>query len=323
MNEEETQDIMEHKDLFVSGHRACQGCGMALAVRHVLKATGNDIIVVTPTGCLETFTSPGSYSPWMVPWIHHLFENGPSVASGIAAALKAQKRDSTRVLVIGGDGATFDIGFGALSGMLERGDDVLYLCVDNGAYMNTGGQRSGATPTYAATTTDPPGSQSLGKIQKKKDLPAVAAAHGVPYVATASVGYIKDLQKKVKKAMSYHGARYIQIDTPCPSVWGVASDRTLEVARLGVESGLVPLFQMEDGRITGVRKLKKRLPVEEYLKTQGRFKHLFEKGKGMEEIGKIQAIADENIEKYRLLQQKREGKAKESFERKGYSYDPG
>jgi len=300
MNEEETQEIMEHKDLFVSGHRACQGCGMALAVRHVLKATGNDIIVVTPTGCLETFTSPGSYSPWMVPWIHHLFENGPSVASGIAAALKAQKRDSTRVLVIGGDGATFDIGFGALSGMLERGDDVLYLCVDNGAYMNTGGQRSGATPTYAATTTDPPGSQSLGKIQKKKDLPAVAAAHGVPYVATASVGYIKDLQKKVKKAMSYHGARYIQIDTPCPSVWGVASDRTLEVARLGVESGLVPLIEIENGIITHVWKIKKLVPVNDYLKSQKRFSHLLGNNRAQEELNRIQEFANENVRKYGL-----------------------
>jgi pyruvate ferredoxin oxidoreductase beta subunit len=300
MNEEETQDIMEHKDLFVSGHRACQGCGMALAVRHVLKATGNDIIVVTPTGCLETFTSPGSYSPWMVPWIHHLFENGPSVASGIAAALKAQKRDSTRVLVIGGDGATFDIGFGALSGMLERGDDVLYICVDNGAYMNTGGQRSGATPTYAATTTDPPGSQSLGKIQKKKDLPAVAAAHGVPYVATASVAYIKDLQKKVKKAMSYRGARYMQIDTPCPSVWGVASDRTLEVARLGVESGLVPLIEMENGIITHVRKIKKLVPVNDYLKSQKRFSHLFGSTRAQDELSRIQEFANENVRKFGL-----------------------
>jgi len=300
MNEEETQDIMEHKDLFVSGHRACQGCGMAIAVRHVLKATGNDIIVVTPTGCLETFTSPGSYSPWMVPWIHHLFENGPSVASGIAAALKAQKRDSTRVLVIGGDGATFDIGFGALSGMLERGDDVLYICVDNGAYMNTGGQRSGATPTYAATTTDPPGSQSLGKIQKKKDLPALVAAHGVPYVATASVAYLNDLQKKVKKAMSYRGARYIQIDTPCPSVWGVPSDRTLEVARLGVESGLVPLIEMENGVITHVRKIKKLMPVNDYLKSQKRFSHLFGSTRAQDELSRIQEFANENVRKYGL-----------------------
>ena len=206
---------------------------MAISVRHILQATGRDVIVVTPTGCLETFASPYGYSPWRVPWIHHLFENAPAIASGVMAALKAQKRDSTRVLVIGGDGATFDIGFGALSGMLERGDDVLYICVDNGAYMNTGGQRSGASPLFSSTTTDPAGRLSAGKLQVKKDLPLIIADHGVPYVATASVAHLKDLQKKVKKAMTYHGPRYIQIDTPCPSVWGFPSDRTLEIGRLG------------------------------------------------------------------------------------------
>ena len=172
------------ESLFVSGHRACHGCGLALAVRHILEATGSNVIVVSPTGCLETFTSPYGYSPWRVPWIHHVFENAPAVASGVWAALKAQGREDTRVVVIGGDGATFDIGFGALSGMLERGDDVLYICMDNGAYMNTGGQRSGATPACAATTTHPAGKLSVGKTEKKKDLPEIVAAHGIPYVAT-------------------------------------------------------------------------------------------------------------------------------------------
>ena len=291
----------QQEDLFVSGHRACHGCGMALSVRHILKATGEDVIVVTPTGCLETFTSPYGYSPWRVPWIHHLFENGPSIATGVAAALRAQKRDTTRVVGIGGDGSTFDIGFGALSGMMERGDDVLYICVDNGAYMNTGGQRSSASPLYSSTSTDPAGKKSPGKIQRKKDLPVIIAAHGVPYVATASVAYLKDLQKKVKKAMGYHGPRYIQIDTTCPSVWGFASDQTLEVARLGVASGLVPLFEMEAGKITKVRKIKTKIPVEEYLKSQKRFRHMFSGHGSEEEIKTIQAVADENIEKYALL----------------------
>ncbi|MBW2203725.1 MAG: pyruvate ferredoxin oxidoreductase, partial [Deltaproteobacteria bacterium] len=186
-----TKEITNQEELFVSGHRACHGCGMAIAVRHILKATGENVIVVTPTGCLETFTSPFGYSPWRVPWIHHLFENGPAIATGVVAALKAQGRDDTRVLAIGGDGSTFDIGFGALSGMLERGDDVLYICADNGAYMNTGGQRSGASPLYSATTTDPAGRSSVGKFQMKKDIPTIVAAHGVPYVATASVAYLK------------------------------------------------------------------------------------------------------------------------------------
>jgi pyruvate ferredoxin oxidoreductase beta subunit len=289
------------EDYFVSGHRACHGCGMSLAVRHILRATGEKVIVVSPTGCLETFSSPYGFSPWRVPWIHHLFENGPSVASGVAAALKAQKQDQIRVLVIGGDGSTFDIGFGALSGMLERYDDVLYICVDNGAYMNTGGQRSGATPLFSSTTTEPAGKASLGKARLKKDLPAIVAAHGIPYVATASSAYLKDLEKKIKKAMTYHGPRYIQIDTPCPSVWGFPSGETLEVGRLGVQCGLVPLFEMEDGQISNVRKIKDRIPVDSYLKSQKRFTHLFTGGGDSPALRQIQSVADRNIEKFGLL----------------------
>ena len=294
------QELRVEEDLFASGHRACHGCGMAIAVRHILKATGKNVIVVTPTGCLETFSSPYGYSPWRVPWIHHLFENGPAIATGVAAALTAQNRDDERVIAIGGDGSTFDIGFGALSGMMEREDDVLYICVDNGAYMNTGGQRSSASPLYSSTSTDPAGKKSPGKFQKKKDLPAIMAAHGAPYVATASVAYLKDLQKKVKKAMTYHGPRYIQIDSTCPSVWGFPSDRTLEVARLGVNSGLVPLFEMEQGRLTRVRKIKKKIPVDGYLKTQKRFRHLFSDDEGSKIVEAIQTLADENIKRYGL-----------------------
>ena len=216
-----TQVNRKQQELFASGHRACHGCGMSLSVRHILKATGKDVIVVTPTGCLETFGSPYGYSPWRVPWIHHLFENGPSIASGIAAALRAQGKDSVRVLVIGGDGSTFDIGFGALSGMLERGDDVLYICVDNGAYMNTGGQRSSASPIYSSTTTDPAGKVSLGKLQQRKDLPAIIAAHGTPYVAKASAAYPKDLQKKVKKAMEYRDPVILRL-IPLAQLCGVS-----------------------------------------------------------------------------------------------------
>ena len=294
-----------HESLFVSGHRACHGCGLALAVRHILEATGDNIVVVTPTGCLETFSSPYGYSPWRVPWIHHVFENAPAVASGVVAALRAQQREETRVVVIGGDGATFDIGFGALSGMLERGDDVLYICMDNGAYMNTGCQRSGATPTCAATSTHPAGKQSLGKTEKKKDLPEIVAAHGIPYVATASVAYLQDLKKKVKKAMTIHGSRYIQIDTPCPSAWSFASHLTLEIGRLGVNCGLVPLFEIENGSVSNVRKLKSKLPVSDYLKSQKRYRHLFDNQAGRQQLQKLQAIADHNIEKYGLMQSAR------------------
>jgi len=295
------KEIKTTESLFVSGHRACHGCGLALAVRHILEATGSNVIVVSPTGCLETFTSPYGYSPWRVPWIHHVFENAPAVASGVWGALKAQGRADTRVIVIGGDGATFDIGFGALSGMLERGDDVLYICTDNGAYMNTGGQRSGATPACAATSTHPAGKLSVGKTEKKKDLPAIVAAHGVPYVATASVAYLRDLKKKVKKAMTLNGPRYIQIDTPCPSAWSFPSHLTLEIGRSGVNCGLVPLFEIEDGNLTAVRKIKKKLPVADYLKSQKRYRHLFENDRGQTEVQKLQALADKNIETYGLM----------------------
>ena len=288
------------EELFTPGHRACHGCGMAVAVRHILEATGNRVVVVTPTGCLETFTSPYGYSPWRVPWIHHLFENGPAVASGVAAALKAQGKSDVRVITIGGDGSTFDIGFGSLSGMLERGDDILYICVENGAYMNTGNQRSGATPTFAATTTAPAGRQSMGKPQLKKDMPAIVASHGTAYVATASVAYLKDLKRKVKKAMTYNGPRYIQIDTPCPSGWGFASDQALEVGRLGVNCGLIPLFEMENGAVTKVRKIKKQNSVQDYLKAQGRFKHLFAGNGGAVELEQLKQIAQNNIRKYGL-----------------------
>jgi len=291
----------KRESLFVSGHRACHGCGLALAVRHILQATGNDVIVVSPTGCLETFSSPYGYSPWRVPWIHHVFENAPAIASGVAAALKAQRRDTTRVVVIGGDGATFDIGFGSLSGMLERGDDVLYICADNGAYMNTGGQRSGATPFCAATTTHPVGKASAGKTEKKKDLPEIVATHGVPYVATASVAYLGDLRQKVKKAMALRGPRYIQVDTPCPSVWNFPSHLTLEVGRLGVSCGLVPLYEMLDGKITKIRKLKKRTPVIDYLKQQKRFQHVVTGEGSKQSLMAIQEQADRTIEKYNLL----------------------
>jgi len=288
------------QELFVSGHRACPGCGMALAVRHILRATGREVMVVTPTGCLETFTSPYGYSPWRVPWVHHLFENGPSIASGIAAALRMQKRDRIRVLVIAGDGATFDIGFGALSGMLERGDDVLYICVDNGAYMNTGGQRSGATPLYASTTTDPPGKLSPGKVQERKDLPWIVAAHNVPYVATASVAFLADLRDKVKRAMSFRGPRYIEVDTPCPSGWGFPSELSMEVGRRGVNCGLIPLLEICNGSLSKVHKISKRIPVEDYLRIQGRFRHLFEPRREQGELNRLQGLADEKIKTYGL-----------------------
>jgi pyruvate ferredoxin oxidoreductase beta subunit len=216
--------------------------------------------------------------------------------------LKAKGMDKEiKVVVIAGDGSTFDIGLGALSGMFERGDNVTYICADNEAYGNTGFQRSAATSLRASTTTEPAGKLSLGKSRPKKNLPAIAAAHGIAYVATASIAYPRDLQRKVKKALNIDGAKYIEVSIPCCSGWGFDPKLTIEVARLGVQSGLVPLYEIEAGEITKVHKIKKKVSVEEYLKAQGRFRHLFQNKKGKQELAKVQEVADHNIERLGLL----------------------
>ena len=296
----ERDKFVDH--LFSSGHTACPGCGQSLAARLVLRASGRNVIVVNSTGCLEVFSSKYPESAWEVPWLHSLFENTAAVASGIEAALKATgKLDDVRVIAQGGDGSTFDIGFGAISGMFERGHDVLYICYDNEAYMNTGIQRSGATPNYARTTTSPPGRVSLGNQRPKKDLPQIAVAHGVPYVATASIGYTHDLDRKVRKALSVRGPKYLQIHVTCPLGWGTDPAKTLDIARLAVNTGLYPLYEVEDGH-TRAQHIPRRVPVEEYLKPQIRFRHLFDKdGNPIPAAKDIQAVADHNIEKYGLI----------------------
>jgi pyruvate ferredoxin oxidoreductase beta subunit len=287
--------------LLASGHTACPGCGQSLAARLVLRAAGRNVMVVNSTGCLEVFSSKYPESAWEVPWIHSLFENTAAVASGIEAALKITGQlDRVRVIAQGGDGSTADIGLGAISGVLERGHDLLYICYDNEAYMNTGIQRSGLTPHYARTTTSPPGRVSLGNWRPKKDIPQIALAHGIPYVATASVGYAKDLDRKVRKALSIRGPKYLQIHVPCPLGWGTDPARTIDFARLAVLAGLYPLYEVEYGELRAQR-IPKRLPVEEYLKNQVRFRHLFGKEDRSKEIAEIQMVADQNIEKYGLL----------------------
>jgi pyruvate ferredoxin oxidoreductase beta subunit len=287
--------------LFSSGHTACPGCGQSLAARLVMRAAGRDVIVVNSTGCLEIFSSKYNESAWEVPWIHSLFENTAAVASGIEAALKATgKLDRVRVIAQGGDGSTFDIGFGAISGMWERGHDILYVCYDNEAYMNTGIQRSGSTPYYARTTTSPPGKVSPGNLRPKKDLPQIAVAHGIPYVATASVGYHLDLDRKIRKALSIRGPKYVQIHVPCPLGWASDPSRTLDIARLAINTGLYPLFEVENG-VMKVQRIPRKVPVVEYLKAQGRFRHLFEGEGRKQEVEQIQRIADENIKRYGLI----------------------
>ncbi len=290
--------------MFKPGHTACAGCGQALAARLVIETAGSNTIVVNNTGCLEVFSTPYPESAWGVPWIHSLFENAAAVASGVEAALiYLGKKNGTNVIAQGGDGSTADIGLQALSGMLERGHDVLYVCYDNEAYMNTGVQRSGLTPFSTATTTSPTGAQSLGNIRPKKPMPEIALAHGIPYVATCSAAFTQDLQRKVKKAISIKGPKYIQIHAYCPLGWRYELDVTLEVAKLAVETGLYPLIEYENGALISRRAITPK-PVEEYLKLQGRFKHLLN---NPEAIKVIQEIADNNIKRYGLEAKSQQG----------------
>ncbi len=286
---------------FGRGHGGCPGCGLAIAVKNVVNALEGKCFVVNPTGCLEIISSQYGRSAWNVPYIHSLFENAAAVAAGIDAALRALgRKDEGHVVVLAGDGATADIGIGCLSGMFDRKHDVLYICLDNEAYQNTGNQQSGLTPPGSNTTTTPVGKVMPGKVGEKKDMIAFALAHKVPYVATASVGYPADIRRKVKKAVSFEGPKYIQIHCPCVTGWGINSSDTVKVARLAVETGLYPLVEYENGKLTTVRKIRDRKPVEEYLKLQRRFRHLFTHPKGKEIIELIQRIADENAERFGL-----------------------
>lgn len=288
---------MENSPLFKSGHTACAGCGQAIAARLVIEAAGANTIIANNTGCLEVFSTKYPETAWGVPWIHSLFENSAAVASGIEAALKyLGKKETINVIAQGGDGSTADIGLQALSGMLERGHDILYICFDNEAYENTGIQRSGLTPYGTNTTTSPPGKQSIGNLRPKKPMPEIALAHGIPYVATASAGFPQDLQRKVKKAISIKGPKYIQIHVPCPLGWRHETNQMLPVAKLAVDCALYPLFEYENGVLAGRKQIVPK-PVDEYLKIQGRFKHLLN---NPEEVKKIQEIADNNIKKYNL-----------------------
>jgi len=284
-----------------SGHRACQGCGEALAARLVMESAGPDVMVANATGCLEVFTTAWPQSSWRVPWIHSLFENAPAVASGMEAAMKA-KGKNTKVLAFGGDGGTYDIGFQALSGMLERYHNILYICYDNEAYMNTGIQRSSSTPHAASTTTSPAGKERMGKRHLKKDLLSIIAAHHIPYAASASVAYPADLQRKVRYAMGIEGPTFLVVHSPCPLGWKHASALTIEVARRAVECGLFPLVELERGSVSNVMPIRQVRPVDDYLKLQGRFAHLSAKDdpRAGKERAHLQALADHNIATFGL-----------------------
>ena len=289
-----------------SGHRACQGCGEALGARYVLdaamRATNGNLVAVNSTGCLEVFSTPYPESSWQLPWLHSLFGNGPAVAAGVAAALRASGRDDIRVVGQAGDGGTVDIGFGCLSGMFERNDDVLFVCYDNEGYMNTGVQRSGATPPAARTAnTKALGPEPGNAFGQGKFVPRIAMAHEIPYVATATVAELHDLEAKVEKAMSMHGARYLHVFVPCPLGWGASSADTIKLARLAKESGIFPVFEAEGGEVTAVSTIRRQVPVEDYLRPQKRYAHLFGDPGRPDVVARLQEAADRNIARYGLL----------------------
>jgi pyruvate ferredoxin oxidoreductase beta subunit len=306
-DERTVQARTERSNTLTSGHRACRGCGEALGARYVLdaamRATEGRLIAANATGCLEVFSTPYPESSWQLPWVHSLFANAPAVAAGVAAALEAKGRTDIRVIGQGGDGGTMDIGFACLSGMFERGDDVLYVCYDNEAYMNTGVQRSSATPPAARTAnTKPVGDEPGNVFGQGKNAPLIAMAHEIPYVATATVAELHDLEAKIERAMGMHGARYLHVFVPCPLGWGSEASDTIAIARLAKETGLFPVFEAEHGEVTSVSKIRRRVPVEEYLRTQRRFAHLFGKPPRTDVIERIQASADRNIRRFGLLE---------------------
>jgi pyruvate ferredoxin oxidoreductase beta subunit len=292
---------LPEEEFFSCGHRACAGCACATAVRWITKAAGKDSILVESTGCMEVISTPYPETAWKLPWIHGAFENSSAIASGVSAALKSKGlEDKIKVVAFGGDGSTYDIGFGHISGAFERGENFTYVCYDNEAYMNTGIQRSGATPFGASTTTSPSGTQSIGKVEWKKDLMHILAAHGSPYLASASVGYPQDAFRKLKKAMETKGPTFVNLFASCPTGWRSDPAKSIEVAKLAVETGAVPLYEIIEGKHVmspPSKDLSKLKPVEEYLKVQGRYGHLFKPARKEKELAMIQQRVKLNMQR--------------------------
>lgn len=286
------------KKLLLPGHNACAGCGQLVAVQAVMRGLNENTIISNATGCLEVTSSSHNQSAWNIPWIHTLFESAAPVASGILAALKNKKiKNPPTIVVQAGDGGTFDIGFGQVSGMWERNEKVLYICYDTEAYSNTGIQASGATPYGASTTTTPNSEHSIGSSQKKKDMIGVALSHGLQYIAQSTAGFPDDITKKVKAALEFDGPTYIQILSPCIPGWKIKNDEAVMMGKLAVETGLYPLLEYRDGKLSSssVNENFSKKPVTKYLNSQGRFKHLKEL-----DLATIQEIANKNIEKYKI-----------------------
>lgn len=285
------------EELLAPGHRLCAGCPESIATRMALKAIRGHTVITQATGCLEVATTIYPYTSWKIPWVHIAFENAAAVASGIEAAFKILERKGIAkkvdVISIAGDGGTFDIGIQALSGALERGHDFVYICIDNEAYMNTGIQRSGATPRGAWTTTSPAGTVIPGKPEWKKDLIAICVAHGIEYAATACITYWNDYITKVRKAIEVDGPAVINVLSPCPRGWRFDSSKTIEMGRLAVQTRYFPIYEVERGKYKLNINVTKPKPVEEFLKAQGRFRHLF-KPEFKKEIEIIQQWVNEN-----------------------------
>jgi pyruvate ferredoxin oxidoreductase beta subunit len=296
------KDLSQREDRLSPGHRLCAGCGESIIVRQILAAIDEPVVIATATGCLEVATTIYPYTAWRVPWIHSAFENAASTIAGAESAYRALVKrgriedENVKFLAFGGDGGTYDIGLQALSGAMERGHKFMYVCLDNGAYMNTGIQRSSATPFGAHTTTSPAGKVIPGKQQFRKDLTAIAAAHNIPYVAQASPHRWKDLMRKAQKGVAANGPAFLNVLSSCNRGWRHDTDQTLEVSRLAVETCYWPLFEVEDGEWKLSYKPREKLPVEEWLKTQGRFRHLFQP-QNRHVIDQLQANVDQEWER--------------------------
>jgi len=290
------KEIIKKEKRLSPGHRLCPGCGASVVVNMILWATDDPVVICVATGCLEVSTTVYPQTAWRIPYIHSAFENAASTISGVETAYRALKKkgkikEDIKFVAFGGDGGTYDIGLQALSGAMERGHNMVYVCYDNEAYMNTGIQRSSATPFGASTTTSPAGSVIPGKLQQRKDLTYIMAAHKIPYVAQASISHWKDLVKKSKKAFEVDGPAFLNVLSPCPRGWRYDSKLTITIAKEAVTSNFWPLYEIENEEWKLTYKPKEKTSIEEWLKKQGRFKHLF-KPENTHIIGEIQNYID-------------------------------
>lgn len=296
------KELSKREERLAPGHRLCAGCAESIIVRQILAAIDEPVVIANATGCLEVGTTIYPYTAWRVPWIHNAFENAASTISGVESAYRALvkrgriKDENVKFLAFAGDGGTYDIGIQALSGAMERGHQFMYVCLDNGAYMNTGIQRSSATPFGAHTTTSPAGKVIPGKQQFRKDMAAIAAAHNIPFVAQASPHRWKDLMRKARKGVAANGPAFLNVLSSCNRGWRHPTDQTLEVSRLAVDTCYWPLFEVQDGEWKLSYKPKEKLPIEKWLETQGRFRHLF-RPENKHMIGELQVEVDRRWER--------------------------